>query len=142
MPESIAAGVLIASLLPRRPLRKAAKRGAALGDAFATTMAALGEQALNRAEDAGAGLQRGAKSAAGRSEDLSVNVVRYLGALVRGLLDQAEDVGEVAAEQAGKLGKTAAKRMTEASAAAEDAAVYAGKRIGKAAADARSRIIG
>jgi hypothetical protein len=137
----VAVGILVALLLPRRS-RKPSKRAAALAEAVSATAVTLGRRALKRSESAGVDLRRGSERAVHRSEELGTAVVGQLGAFLHGLLDRAEDLGETASEHAGKVGKIAAKQASKASEAVEDAAVVAGRRIGKAAADAKSRIIG
>ncbi len=138
----LAVGVLVASLLPRRPRTKLGKRGAKLGDAVTATAALLARRAVDRAETTGEDLRRGSRYAAKRSEDLGEQAAHSIGVFLSSLLDRAGHLTEDAADGAGKLGKRAAKRLAKASDQAEDAAAFASRRIGKAASDAKSKIIG
>jgi hypothetical protein len=127
----IAAGVLIAALLPRRRARSAGKRAGMLGDAVGAAAVTLGKQLIERADRATGELRRASSRTADQAEDLGGLAVKRIGALLSGWLDSAEHFGLAAASQAGKAGEVAG-----------DAASKAGKRLGKAAADAKSRVIG
>jgi hypothetical protein len=52
------------------------------------------------------------------------------------------ELGESASDGAEKFGKSAAKQLGKAGDAAENVAAFTGRRLGKAAGDARSKIIG
>ena len=138
----IAVGIVAAALFPRRPRSRLGKRGAKLGDAVSATAALLAREAVSRAEVTGKELRRGSRKAARRSEDLGEQAARSIGAFLVGLLSRASELGESASDGAEKAGRSAAKRLVKAGDAAENVAVLAGRRIGRAAHDARSRIIG
>jgi hypothetical protein len=89
----LAVGVLVASLLPRRPRTKLGKRGAKLGDAVTATASLLARRAADRAETTGSDLRRGSLYAAKRSEDFGEQAIRGIGALLSSLLDSAGHFG-------------------------------------------------
>lgn len=102
----ILAGILVSSLLPRRPVRKLARGTVKVADVVGTTAMVLGRNAADRAEHAGA-------AAAGR-----------IGAFGHVAADQMEKLSELAVRRIGQASGTAA---TAVGAAGETAADHIGR---------------
>jgi hypothetical protein len=137
---SVAIGILLALLLPRR--RKSSRRAAALAETVGAGAMSLGRRALRDVASAGDELRREGSRAARLSGDLGESVAKFVGTFVHTLLQRADDIGETAVDRAGKVTRIAAKHLGEAGEVAENAAVHAGERISRTVSDARSRIIG
>jgi len=138
----LAAGMLVASLLPGRPARKLRRRTVAIADVVGTAAALFGRQALQQAESAGTTARREGSKAFHQAEDLGSIAARSISAVIHGVLDRAEEIGGATASRAERIGDEVAKRTGQVGDLAEGAAHKAGKRIGKAVAGAKSRIIG
>ena len=116
----IAAGMLISALLPRRPMRKAARRTAAFADIVGTAAMTLGRQAAERAGSAGVDLRERGEALADRAEDVGAIAAKRIGTFGHAAAEQAEKFGDTAARRLGKAGGAAASSLGTAGEAAAD----------------------
>lgn len=131
----LAVGLVISALIPRSFGRRLSKRALRYAEAGATAALALGEDALDKAEDGGVIARKKARvlarqaekfgahaifkaerlgdKAAARAERLGVAALGTAGTLGHAAAERAERLGHVAALRAESLGERASDRLSQ-----------------------------
>jgi hypothetical protein len=136
----LAAGLALGALLPRKPVRKAARGTAHLAEFFGAAGLALGRQAIGLAASTGSVLRSRSETAAERAEEFGENAAEQLGRLGETVAERAEDLGEGAIEQLSRLGDAAREQVRRVIGPADGAATRLGNHIAEKAAEVKAKL--